>query len=157
MQGETLNQPSYSRIDNRTLDFRPSYEHANNPIPDGPSVDVVTRAFYLLESIEEFSKAAKNSGHYEITDQNEHGNRRKIRNISKSAKDHEHRGLIAFLNANNLDPYAKNNLKTEMLIAKMVVMAQDFKQDYIGPINKGARDLLKKRLIEQIEVLSPLE
>lgn len=157
MLGETLRQPDYCRNNDQQLDILPTCEYENNPVPDGPNINVVTRAFYLLESIDEFSKAAKNNGHHSITDQNEPGDRRKIKNISKSAKEHEHRGMIAFLNANNLDPYAKNSIQTEMLIARTVVLAEYFKQDYIGPVNKSKRDLLKKRLNKQIEVLSPLE
>ena len=156
MLGETLrNQANYDN-DNQQCK-RQSGEYVNDPSSVGSNIDVVTRAFYLLEALDEFSKASKNNGHYFITEQNERGNKRKISNLSKSVKEHEHNGVIAFLNANNLDPYANNSIQKELLIANTVNMARGFKKAYIGSENKDRRDLLRKRLMQQIETFSPLE
>ena len=121
------------------------------------SVDTIDRAFYLLKALDSFAEYSEKISYYEITRQNDGGNLRKIGNLQKSAKDCLHKGRIAFLSANNLDPYANNNIKRQQLIVKTVIMADEFKEAYTGPGTDDRRQTLRRQLFSEIELLNSLE
>jgi len=153
MQGEMLG--TQTNINNVSLESSHTFE--NQPLPDGPCVNTIDRAFYLLSALDNFAKAASENGYGTITKINEKGNKFKIKNLQKNTEKHLHDGRIAFLYANNLDPYAKNSIKKEQLIAKTVIMSDEFKDTYIGPGTENARRILRKQLFKQIELLNSLE
>lgn len=153
MQGETLR--NQTNVSNVSLESSRTFD--NQPLPDGPCVNTVDRAFYLLSALDNFTKASSENGYETITKVNEKGNKFKIRNLQKKSEKHLHDGRAAFLYANNLDPYAKNSIKKEQLIAKTVVMSDEFKDTYTGPGTDDKRRILRKQLFKQIELLNSLE
>lgn len=159
MLGKVI-QSHYNCI-NKTNTDRAIYELApsinNSPVPNGPCVNVIDRAFYLLQALDNFAQSSEKSGYYTITKQNEKGNSSKINNLFKRSGDYLHEGRVAFLRANSLDPYADNSIKKQQLIAKIVIMSDDFKDTYTGPGTKDRRDQLRRQLFKQIELLNTLE
>lgn len=116
--------------------------------------DDVNRAYYLLEALDYFAKASSDGGYYETTLQNDRGNKFKIRKLHQSREENLHKGRISFLQAYNLDPYLDNNIETELLIARTVVMAEKFRETYTGPGSVDRRAYLRKQLFCQVEKLN---
>lgn len=159
MQSEMLQgQTDFMNNDNpNRVIFELLPETYDQPVPDGPCINRLDRAFHLLTALDGFTNSSKIVGYHTITKQNEKGNDRKICNLQKSAKDYEHEGRLAFLYANNLDPYADNSIKKKLLIAKTVIMAYEFKEEYTGPGTEDKRRELRNNLYKQVEVLYALE
>ena len=153
MQGEAIrDQTSYV-----IPSFEASLKTENQPVPDGPSINVIDRAFYLLTALDYFAKASGDFGYSTITRQNENGNKSKIRHLEKNAKEYLSKGRVAFLSANNLNPNIKNSISKELLIARTVVESDEFKDTYTGPGTEEKRRILRKQLFRQIELLNALE
>ncbi|MDK2899004.1 MAG: hypothetical protein PWQ10_191 [Patescibacteria group bacterium] len=149
--------PDINECCNGRISYCTSNEFVDESIYNGPNLDIINRAHCLLRAIEEFSGSAQERGYYAITEQNEPGNNRKLSKLSRAIKEHDHKGALAFLKSNNLDPLKDNSVREELLIAKTMGMVYEFKNAYIGSVNKQDRDSLKGQLFRQIELLSCLD